>query len=83
MNVMLLIKGSEWKLGCPKSPTWETEGEAWSEDESVRDDNVCNEALQFIGCMGLVTRSLSQRLGACKGGIELSHGPRHTEPGNA
>ena len=22
----------EWKVGCPKSPVWEGEGEAWSED---------------------------------------------------
>ena len=27
--------GDEWKMGCPKSPMWESEGEAWSEDESV------------------------------------------------
>ena len=27
--------GDEWKKGCPKSPMWESEGEAWSEDESV------------------------------------------------
>ena len=50
--------GDEWKLGCPKSPTWETEGEAWSEEESMsssdsRDDNVCNEALHLIGLHGL------------------------------
>ena len=33
---------------------WESEGEAWSEDESVssshsREDHVCNEALHVIG----------------------------------
>ena len=27
--------GDEWEMGCPKSPVWESEGEAWSEDESV------------------------------------------------
>ena len=25
----------EWKMGCPKISMWESEGEAWSEDESV------------------------------------------------
>ena len=54
-----------WKYGCPKSPIWESEDEAWSEDESVsssvsRMNNVCNGALHVIGlCVGLVTRSLS------------------------
>ena len=43
--------GDEWKMGCPKSPMWESEGEAWSEDESVsssgsREGNVCNDALR-------------------------------------
>ena len=37
-------------MGCPKSPKWESEGDAWSEDESVsssgsREGNVCNDAL--------------------------------------
>ena len=27
--------GDEWKMGCPKGPMWESEGEAWSEDEDV------------------------------------------------
>ena len=27
--------GDEWKMGCPKSPMWESEGELLSEDESV------------------------------------------------
>ena len=39
--------GDEWKVGCPKSPMWKSEGEAWSEDERVsssgtRDGNVGN-----------------------------------------
>ena len=36
-----------------------------------------------LGCTGLVTRSLSllEGLEACKGGIELSHGPGHAVPG--
>ena len=49
--------GDEWKTGCPKSPMWESEGAAWSEDESVsscgfREGNVCNEALHVIGWYG-------------------------------
>ena len=60
MDVMLLV-WDEWKMSCPKGPMWESEGEAWSEDESVsssgsRESNVC---CMSLGCMGLVTRSLS------------------------
>ena len=45
------------RLGCPKSPMWESEGEARSEDEDVsssgsREGNVCNEALHVIGLYG-------------------------------
>ena len=25
--------GDAWKFGCPESPMWESEGEAWSEDK--------------------------------------------------
>ena len=47
----------EWKMGCSKSPMWESEGEAWSEDESVsssgsHEGNVCNDALHVIGLHG-------------------------------
>ena len=47
----------ESKMGCPKSQMWESEGEAWSEDESVsssgtREGNVCNDALHVIGLYG-------------------------------
>ena len=47
----------ERKVGCPKSPMWESEGEAWSEDESVsscgsREGNVCNDASHVIGLHG-------------------------------
>ena len=47
--------GDEWEMGCPKSPMWESEGEAWSEDEnaSCREGNVCNDALHVIGLYGL------------------------------
>ena len=49
--------GDERKVGCPKSPMWESEGQAWSEDESVsssgfRGGNVSNEALHVIGLYG-------------------------------
>ena len=49
--------GDEWNMGCPKSPMWQSEGEAWSEDESVsssgsREDNVGNDALHVIGLYG-------------------------------
>ena len=45
--------GNEWKMGCPK----ESEGEAWSEDESVsssgsREGNVGHDALHVIGLYG-------------------------------
>ena len=44
-------------MGCPKSPRWESEGELWSEDESVssigsREGNVRNEALHVIRLYG-------------------------------
>ena len=49
--------GDEWKLGFPKSPTWESEGEAWSEDKSVSssgsgDGNVGNDPVHVIGLYG-------------------------------
>ena len=49
--------GDEWKMVCPKSPMWESEGEAWSEDERVsssgsREGNVGNDALHVIGLYG-------------------------------
>ena len=45
------------KWGCPTSPMWEREGEAWSEDESVSssgspEGNVRNNALHVIGLHG-------------------------------
>ena len=45
-------------MGCPKSPMWESEGEAWSEDEDVsssrfHEGNVCNQALHVVGLHGL------------------------------
>ena len=45
------------KSAAQKSPMWESEGEAWSEDASVsssgsREGNVCNDALHVIGLSG-------------------------------
>ena len=45
--------GDERKMGCPKSPTWESEGEIWSKDETVsssgsRESNVGNDALHVV-----------------------------------
>ena len=66
---MPLVWGEEWKMDCPTSPKWESEGEAWSEDESVssdgsRDGKVGNNALHVDG-LGPVTRSLfSCRIGS-------------------
>ena len=47
----------EWEMGCRRSAMWESEGEAWSEDESVsssvsREGNVGNGALHVIGLYG-------------------------------
>ena len=36
----------EWKMGCLKSPMWESESEAWSEG------NVCNDVFHVIGLHG-------------------------------
>ena len=49
--------GDEWKICCPKSPRWVSEGEAWSEDEGAsstasREGNVCNDALHVTGLTG-------------------------------
>ena len=67
----------------------ESEGEAWSEDESVssggsREGNVCNDALHVIGVAWAWWQYLSFRegLGAGKGGFEVPHGPGHAVPGN-
>ena len=45
------------KWAAQKSPMWESEGEAWSEDESVsssgsREGNVGNDVLHVIGLYG-------------------------------
>ena len=76
----------EWEMGCPKSPMWESEGEAWLEDESVsssgsREGNVCNDELHVIGLHGPGDKlSFLEGLGAGDGGTELPHGPGHAVP---
>ena len=80
--------GDMWRYGCPKSPKWESEDEAWSEDASVpssfsRENNVCNGALHVIRLYGSGDKvSLPGGLGAC-GGIKLSHCPVYVAPGRA
>ena len=80
--------GDDWKVGCPESPMWESEDEAWSEDESVSSSGFVKAMCATmrctsLGCMGLVTRSFFPAgSGAGKGGMELSHGPGHAMPGN-
>ena len=81
--------GDEWEMGGPKSPMWESDGEAWSEDESVssdgsREGTVCNDALHVIGLYGPgQDLSFLEGLVAGEGGFELPHGPGHAVPGNA
>ena len=77
------------RMGCPKSRMWESDGEAWSEDENVsssgsREGKVCDKALHVIGLQASwQDPSFLEGLGAGKGGIELPHGPGHAVPGNA
>ena len=52
--------GDEWKMSCPKSPLWESESEAWSEDESVPPVALVKAMCATTrctssGCMGQVT----------------------------
>ena len=69
---------------------WESEGDAWSEDEDAssrgsREGNGCNDALPTIGLYGPGDKIslFLQDWELAKGGIELSHGPGHAVPGNA
>ena len=50
----------EWRMnGFPKSPTWESEGEAWSRLQVTLEKAMCaTKRCMSLGCMGLVTRSL-------------------------
>ena len=57
MDFKSLVWGDEWKMGCPKSPMWESEGEAWSEDEDASSSAAMMRCTSS-GCMGLLTRSL-------------------------
>ena len=63
MDLQVPGLGDDLKMGCPKGPVWESEGEAWSEDGDAsstasREGNVCNDALHVDGLHGPVTRSL-------------------------
>ena len=83
MDVMPLVLGDERKIGCPKSPMREREGEAWSEDECVsssgsREGNVGKQRVaRHRGCMGLVTKSLnSWRIGSWQRWLWVATWPR-------
>ena len=57
VDVTSLVWGTNGKWAA-RSPMWESEGEAWSEDENAsssgsREGNVCNDALHVIGLNGL------------------------------
>ena len=82
--------GDEWKMGCPKSPIWESEGEAWLEDESVsssgsREGNVCNDALHVIGLYGPGGKIslFLQDWELAKVALSCHIGPGHAVPENA
>ena len=77
-------------MGCPKSPMWESEGEAWSDDEDASSSgscgsNVCNDALHVIGLYGPGGRiSLSLKdWELAKVAVSCHNGPGHAVPGNA
>ena len=75
-------------MGCPKSPKWESEGEGWSEDDSVSssgscEGNVCNDALHVIGFYGPGDKiSLFQQDWELAKVALSCHGPGHAVPGN-
>ena len=80
----------EWNMGCPKSPMWESEGEAWSEDEDASstvscEGNVCNGALHVVGLHGPGDKISLFLQDWELGKVVLScpHGPGHAVPGNA
>ena len=57
VDVTSLVWGMNGKWAAQRAQMWESEGEAWSEDESVstsgsRAGNVCNDALHVIGLYG-------------------------------
>ena len=75
--------------GLPKESKVESDGEAWSEDESVSSDgshksNMCNNALHVIGLHGSGDKISVFFAGLRDGkvGIELPHGPGHFVPRN-
>ena len=85
MDVMSPGLGDEREMSCPKSPMWESEGEAWSEKGSVSssgsgEGNVGNNALHVIGLYW--TRGKIS-LSSCRiGSWQRWHGPGHAVPGN-
>ena len=36
MEFQVPVLGDGWKMRCPMSPLWESEGEAWSEEQCVQ-----------------------------------------------
>ena len=57
MDVTSLVWGMNGKWAAQRAQMWESEGEAWLEDESVsssafREGNVCNDALHVIKVYG-------------------------------
>ena len=58
MDVMLLVWGMNGNVGCPKSPMWESEGEALGQKTKaclpviLEGGNVSNDALHVIGLHG-------------------------------
>ena len=80
--------GDEW--AALKSPIWESEGEAWSEDaKRVFKSLSTKQCVQrSAACHRVVWAwwqdlSFPAGLGAGKGDLELPHGPGHAVPGNA
>ena len=82
--------GNTWRLGCPQSNVGKW---GWSLGWRLKRFLKCFAREQLCatvrctssGCMGLVARSLSPAggLGACEGGVKLSHCPGYVVPGNA
>ena len=63
-------------MGCPKSPMWESEGEAWSEDEDTsstasREGNVCNDALHAVELHGPGDWELAKVALSCHMALEM------------
>ena len=83
MDVMLL--GTNGKWAAQKVRMWESEGEAWSEEESVsggsREGNVCTDALHVIGLHGPGVKISLFWKDWELAEVALPHGPGHAVPG--